>query len=324
MFIAPRSVLIEVKPVTASVQIDGRPCESPCKLKLTPGSHDFVATESGFEDIRRTINVGFVGGGPPPITLTRIPEIVSEPKVAVTNSGVLVGGDAKIIVNTSLPGAQVSVDGSKAGTTGKDGRLDYVTKAGRHEVRVEKPGFLPVPPLTIELEKDKAATVFFSLTQIPSGDSAKNDSTHSASQLSGPGATPPAGSGTPSIQLPPPESFIVVKAPAGAEIHIDQQVVGHSAGGPLKSKVQPGSRTVEIFLTGFQTWKQTASVDPGKAVDLDATLIPVPVTTTTNSTPPRPAAGVSDEDRKPDSAAARPVCGCDNAKGSQTTPLGVA
>jgi uncharacterized caspase-like protein len=72
-------------------------------------------------------------------------------------------------------------------------------------------------------------------------------------------------------------SFLVVKAPAGAEIHIDQQFSGHSTGDLTRIKVEPGQRSVEIFLTGYLPWKQMVTAEPGKDTEVAVNLSPAPV-----------------------------------------------
>ncbi len=73
----------------------------------------------------------------------------------------------------------------------------------------------------------------------------------------------------------PSDSFLMLKAPVGAEIHIDQQFSGHSTGSPSRIKVQPGQRTVEVFLSGYMPWKQLVMVESGKQADVVANLAPV-------------------------------------------------
>jgi hypothetical protein len=82
----------------------------------------------------------------------------------------------------------------------------------------------------------------------------------------------------------------MVQAPASAEIHIDQQLAGHSTGGPLKIKVQPGQRTVDVFLPGYQPYSRTLSVSAGTQADLLASLSPIAAPSVPSSPPPPRAA----------------------------------
>jgi Caspase domain/PEGA domain len=68
------------------------------------------------------------------------------------------------------------------------------------------------------------------------------------------------------------ESYVVLRAPSGAEIYIDQQPSGHSTGVPLRLEIQPGQRVIEAFLSGYLPWKYVLSVERGKEVELTADL----------------------------------------------------
>ena len=70
---------------------------------------------------------------------------------------------------------------------------------------------------------------------------------------------------------------MVLQAPAGAEIHVDQQFAGHSTGDPSRIKVEPGQRVIEVFLAGYLPWKQLVSVEPGKRADVIVNLAPGPI-----------------------------------------------
>ena len=293
----PRTVSIRVDPATANVAVDGQPCNSPCQVRLSPGRHEVVASADGFERTDQIVSVPWSGGELAPITMTKVSAPVAPPTVAVSDSGNLTGGNAKIIVMASLPGVQVFLDDHQMGATGRDGNLDVVTMAGQHKLSVAKPGFQQVDPMSIRLDKGKAATIVFRLTQAPSVETARNVPSGNPAQTPAPAvnATPaPSASVAPQ---PPPDSFVVLKAPAGAEVHIDQQSSGHSMGDPFRIKVGPGQHTVEVFLSGYQPWKQAVSVDLGKQVDVVANLTAIPVVSARPTTPP-PASGVSDDDRK--------------------------
>jgi hypothetical protein len=74
----------------------------------------------------------------------------------------------------------------------------------------------------------------------------------------------------------PQDSFLVLNSPLGAEIHIDEQAVGHSTGGLFRVKVQPGERMVEVFLPGYAPWKKSVLVDSGTQATVVASLVPLP------------------------------------------------
>ena len=60
----------------------------------------------------------------------------------------------------------------------------------------------------------------------------------------------PLRAGKTSAPQPPADSFVMLSAPVGAEIHVDQQFFGHSTGGPSRIK---GS-TRSAHRRGFSNW----------------------------------------------------------------------
>jgi Caspase domain/PEGA domain len=74
--------------------------------------------------------------------------------------------------------------------------------------------------------------------------------------------------------LPPQafDSFIILRAPIGAEIQIDQELAAHSNGDPLRIRVQPGQREIAVYKPGFQLWKQVVNAQAGKQIELTADL----------------------------------------------------
>jgi hypothetical protein len=92
----------------------------------------------------------------------------------------------------------------------------------------------------------------------------------------------------------PVDSFVMLSAPVGAEIRVDQQFSGHSTGSTSRIKVQPGQHTIEVFLAGYLPWKQLVTVESGQQEDIVASLTPVKVADITSNTVP--AHAISDED----------------------------
>src|SRR5262249_54329014 len=146
----------------------------------------------------------------------------------------------------------------------------FLASAGSHEIRVEKTGFENPPAQTLELAKNGQATARFVLKPVR-----VTQPLNQAVSIHPDNRNPPATQ--PAAAPPIADAFIVVQAPAGAEIHIDQQVEGHSTGAPLRIAVQPGQRTVDVFLTGYQPFARTVTVSAGKQEDLVAALTPVAV-----------------------------------------------
>jgi hypothetical protein len=96
----------------------------------------------------------------------------------------------------------------------------------------------------------------------------------------------------------PEDSFLVLNSPLGAEIHIDEQAVGHSTGGPFRVKVQPGNRLVEVFLPGYAPWNQSVPVESGTQANVVANLVPLPAPAANPTVQAPPAIPTVDEEDK--------------------------
>ena len=303
---APKIVTVQTIPGGADIAVDGQPCGNPCTLKLRPGQHVLLAKQSGFENLHQTITVPWFGDGLPAFAMSKLPKQPPTP-TPPTESKAIVTDDARISVRTSVPDALVFVDDSQApiGKTGKNGKFQFPTTAGSHRVRVEKSGFESSPVQTITVGKNGQAVASFDVKrpsglQFPNQEVAAKPPNQEVSVkpvgIVAKSDTSPASTAAPAPAI---DTFIVVQAPVGSEIHVDQQPVGHSTGGPLKSKVQPGQRTVEVFLSGFQPYSRTVSVAPGAQENVIADLKPVPAP----SMPPNPSlsrttSAVTDDDRR--------------------------
>jgi hypothetical protein len=296
--LGPKSVTIQTSPATASLTVDGQICGNPCNIRLGIGKHELLATQSDFSDLRRTITVPLLGVKLGVFEMSPAPK----PKVllpTVTESIGPVPQDARILIKTSTADATVYVDDSRdpIGSTHKDGRYEVKTTDGMHRIRVEKSGYETSPTQTIAASSHKPASATFDLKAIPGPEPPKPNSAANPKSPDG-----RSGGSLPSQTSPEPallESFLVVQAPVGAEIHIDEQRAGLSTGGRLRIKVEPGSHTVEVILAGDQPWKKLVPVDPGKEENVEASLIPLPAINTPHNSPNSPAApAVSEEDRK--------------------------
>jgi len=283
ILILPKRVPIQTLPRDANLTVDGQPCATPCAPSLRAGTHDVEAQMAGFNPLHQTIRVPWFGTAIPVLALSQVasrpvvPAIVVEPPATAST-------DARITVHTSIPGASVFVDNAPApvGLTGSNGRYQLQTFAGSHRLYVEKSGFETAPPQTVNVAKNGTASLGFNLKPLLAGQVASHPEV-SPSSIPSPTAGNPS---THAVATPqPPDTYIVIQAPAGAEIHIDQQVAGHSTGGPFRSKVQPGPRVVEVFLSGYKPWTETSNIAAGQTGELVANLTPVPAP----SSPPAPA-----------------------------------
>ncbi len=121
---APASPLpfrIETDPPGADVWLDGAPAgAAPVMLEgVVPGVHDVRVAAAGYAPARLSLQLR-AGEPPPPL------RFVMEPMTA------------RLVARTEPAGALVRVDGQPVGMTPLEG---VPLEAGRHDVRIEKPGF---------------------------------------------------------------------------------------------------------------------------------------------------------------------------------------
>jgi serine/threonine protein kinase len=292
----PKSVSIVAKPADATVTVDSESCGNPCTRKLTWGRHTVEISRAGFADVQKTFNVAWNGAAVPVITLAELPK----PPLLEAGHPLPAENQPQLVVRTSVPGVSVFLDSSHnpVGITDASGELQLAASAQMHQIRVEKNGFEKPAMQTILVKPGGQAVAWFNLTMLPQSKGPETKQDGKAPDVAKGGAET-----TPSPQpQPEPETFLVVQAPPGAEIHIDQQLAGHSTGGLFKAKVKPGSRTVEVFLAGYEPYNQVVPLSAGQQIDVVAKLTPVPAAGTA-TTPPNvaavsPSAIVSDEDRR--------------------------
>lgn len=296
----PRTVVIDSTPSGATLTIDAQTCTSPCVIGLRIGEHALKATRSGFRSVQQSLRIPWFGTPHPLIALTpSAPPPVERRATAspAVNPSSVSSPNAKIAIRTSVPGVSVFVDGSQfpASTTDARGQVQIPATAGKHQIRVEKAGFEISPTQFLTVKPNQVATARFVL---------KPTSGLALQTVPGPSSQPgtstgAAGSPAASTSSTAVDTFLIVEAPAGAEIHIDQQLVGHSTGTPLKTKVQPGQRTVDVYLSGFQPYSQSVPVPAGETTTVTAKLNAAPVSapSTTPAVSHAPN-GVSDADRQ--------------------------
>lgn len=282
--ILPRNVMITTTPLGAKVRVDTKVCNSPCILKLKPGRHDLTVTRAGYLDLQKTIEVGFFGAKSEELTLSAVSPPPASPSDVRTASNLV--PNASILVRTGIADALVFIDDMKAARdkTGPKGEVKIETSSGQHQILVEKSGYETPSIRTVEARDKKTVVADFSLRVIAAAQSA-----HSGAASVAPSALGASGvSQTPGQQRTPPlppvqNSFLTIEAPAGAEIHIDGSVIGHSAGGPIKAPVLPGPRTVEVLLQGFQPFRQIVNVIAGEQPNVLVKLAPLPAATPGNT-----------------------------------------
>lgn len=97
-----------------------------------------------------------------------------------------------------------------------------------------------------------------------------------------------------SLPAHPSDSLVVLRAPIGAEIQIDQELAAHSNGDPFRVKVQPGRHEITAYIAGFEPWKEVINAEQGKQIELTAVL--KPATATNTPAPTSDARSLSDAD----------------------------
>lgn len=114
---------LTVTPATAAVSLDGRALALPIDQALVdPGPHVLEVAAEGHRPERREVNV--TGGAALVLQFALTP---------VTTQG------PRLIIESSEPGAQISVDGQNVGS----GRADRTLSAGDHLVEINASGYEP-------------------------------------------------------------------------------------------------------------------------------------------------------------------------------------
>jgi serine/threonine-protein kinase len=298
----PRTVHFDATPEGTVISIEGQECHVPCSIKLRAGSHALTASHNGFQSLRTTINVSYFETQFPALKLTEVPKALPAAQMVQGRESTLdSSGNALIVVETSTSAAFVFADGSAnaIGQTDGSGRYQFATSAGTHQIKVQKFGYAESPAQTVSAKVHGQAFVSFNLKpqqqsnpmiQLNPNPRQSMESTIATKSPAAPATQPTAA---------PVQTFVVIQAPTGAEIHIDQQAAGHSTGSPLKSIVEPGQRTIEVFLQGYKPWKETIAVDIGTQAEVFVNLSPIPVVAApSTNVPPQRSSGASEEDRK--------------------------
>ena len=298
----PRTVSIQTKPAQASVRADTERCSSPCVLNLRPGKHELTVTRPGYLDLQKTIDVSPFGAKAEELTLSP----ASAPSVPVPSTGTdtsNLAANASILIRTGVPDALVFLDDMKAARdkTGPNGEVRIATSSGQHQILVQKPGYETPSIRTVEAGVHETVLANFPLKATSINQSNNGKPVPSVTPQQAQPAVQQVQPTHPAAQQQPvQDTFITIQAPVGAEIHIDQQVIGHSAGGPIKAQVQPGSRTVEVLLQGFQPYSRAVNMSAGEQQNLvvNLTPLPSPSTSSTNNVPAvRSTPAVSQQDR---------------------------
>jgi len=169
-----------------------------------------------------------------------------------------------IQVRTSPANADVFVDGERNGVTPRN--LTGLA-AGRHTIRVTRPGYRP-QERAITVEAGQTVRVNFSLarpspatTKAPAGPAARTPAAKTPAQSRTVVPAPVSGKGG---------AIEIDTRPPGARVRLDNRDVGVS---PLVlGDVPEGDHTIRLELAGFRPWETKVTIKAGTRQRLAASL----------------------------------------------------
>jgi hypothetical protein len=203
--------------------------------------------------------VGSLSSGPHVVTIKELGYLLWSETVQV-KAAQMITLNAKLIPESNPPtgdlhvtstpsSAAVYLNGNYQGVTAIDGPLDITDlPPGTYTVLVKKPGFQDYST-TITIEAGKLVQVNAPLEQ--------------------------------SSRAPAAASAEIVSNPSGADVYINNAYMGIT---PLSfQNVPAGTYTVDIKMTGYNTYSTTGQVAPGQNIRVLAALSPVIVPTPTKA-----------------------------------------
>jgi predicted Ser/Thr protein kinase len=241
------SVGITTIPPDANVTVGAQNCRAPCALKLRPGTYELRVERDGYEPVTRQVSVAADTKSLPTVRLdaheAQAPPVQTtppNPPPAAIDQGTL-------IVLANVGGAEVYVDGNLKGLTDVNEKYEGKFDIGNHEIILRKQGYEDSSG-QIEIAKGGMSTTTLKLKE--------------QGQKPAPSPAP---------------AYLVVKAPPGADVLIDQQPRGTvPPEGRLVQKVDPGRHSIEAKLDGYEPWSGSATAESGKRVSVSAELIEIP------------------------------------------------
>ena len=206
-------VILTSKPAGAAIAIDGgSPVLTPWSGDLAPGKHQLEASLPGY------------------LPETREVEARANRDQEVSFALEREKGPAQVSVLTEPPGAEVSVDGTAAGTTPLDKPLELAP--GEHQILARRAGFKSVAQ-AVTVDQGQELSLRFTL--------AKAD---------------------PQAQAP---IIGVATIPEGAALFIDGKLAGTT---PVKARSTPGPHELKVALDGYVTRSSKLSVPEGRDFEL--------------------------------------------------------
>ena len=134
-----------------------------------------------------------------------------------------------LVVETGQDGAKVYINGRQFHRLTEHGLVRIPSNVGRYEIRVEKDGFRPAPPQTVDLAKSEEKQMTFVLPPVP-----------------------------PALEI--------AGALAGAQVKVDGRVMGDTgSSGSFRTEVTAGNHLVELTKQDYNEARFTAEFAPGRA-----------------------------------------------------------
>jgi hypothetical protein len=163
--------------------------------------------------------------------------------------------EAKDDKGASIDSADVFVDNQLKDTPVKGGKVTLKLSAGKHQVRIEKPGYGSAPAQTVEIAKDGEARVQFALTKTAEG-----------------------------AVVQPVNPYLMVTATPGATIKVDDKTIENvGPDGKYSFQVEPGKHKVELTLRGYKAFSTSITAKAGERVPVKGVMTAIPPPTVTFS-----------------------------------------
>ncbi len=252
----PTTIAVSILPTPAdsAVIVDGRSCPNPCRLNLPIGPHEVQASHDGYVAHTELIHVD--QGVTPDFSFSLSPLETPPPSLAM----------GTLLIHANVEDASVLVDGSIAGSVGKNKQFSVSVAPGKHKIVVQKQGFESIPAASnVEVSQSHEVDVSFDLLQKVAG-----------------------------IHAMPEQYLSIEGPPTGAEVLIDSHAYQLPASRRLDVPVQAGLRHVEVNAKGFERWTKDVKVESGVREEVTAEMKPTPPPTrpaesSTPAPPPPPA-----------------------------------
>lgn len=234
----PTTIAVSIlpTPVDSAVFVDGRSCPNPCRLNLPIGPHQVQASHGGYVAHSELIHVE--RGVTPDFSFSLAPLETPPPSLAM----------GTLLIHANVEDASVLVDGSIAGSVGKNKQFSASVAPGKHTIVVQKQGFESIPAASnVEVSQSHEVDVSFELREKVAG-------VHTL-----------------------PEQYLTIEGPpTGAEVLIDSHAYQLPASRRLDVPVQAGLRHVEVNAKGFERWTKDVKVESGVREEVTAEMKPTP------------------------------------------------